>query len=48
MQKKVNEVEIITGISDQMKDIVKQTVDDYKMECTIDPLNVGKLIIRIK
>jgi DNA-nicking Smr family endonuclease len=48
MQKKINEVEIITGISDQMKDIVKQTVEDYKMECTVDPLNVGKLIIKLK
>jgi DNA-nicking Smr family endonuclease len=48
IQKKVNEVEIITGISDQMKDIVKQTVEDYKMECTVDPLNVGKLIIKLK
>lgn len=48
MQKKVNEVEIITGISDQMKYIVKQTVEDYKMECTVDPLNVGKLIIKLK
>ena len=48
MQKKVNEVEIITGISDQMKDIVKQTVEDYKMECTVDPLNVGKLVIKLK
>lgn len=47
MQKKINEVEIITGISDQMKDIVKQTVDDYKMECTVDPLNIGKLIIKL-
>ena len=41
------EVEIITGISEQMKRIVYDICDEYKMTCKEDYLNKGKLIIKI-
>lgn len=42
------EVEIITGISEQMKRIVYDICEEYKMTCKEDYLNKGKLIIKIK
>ena len=47
IQKKEKEVEIITGISDQMKTIVKECVKDYNMDCTDDLLNFGKITIKL-
>lgn len=47
IQKKEKEVEIITGISDQMKIIVKECVKDYNMDCNDDLLNFGKITIKL-
>ena len=47
IQKKEKEVEIITGISDQMKTIVKECVKDYNMDCDDDLLNFGKITIKL-
>ena len=47
MSKKTTEVEIITGISDQMKKIVIETVDDYNFFCEEEFNNSGKLIIKL-
>jgi len=41
------EVEIITGVSEQMKRIVYDICDEYKMTCKEDYFNKGKLIIKI-
>jgi DNA-nicking Smr family endonuclease len=41
------EVEIITGISEQMKRIVRNLSDEYSMECYDHPLNPGKIIIKL-
>lgn len=47
MNNGTKEVEIITGISEQMKRIVKDTVIDYNMDCYEELLNPGKIIIKI-
>jgi DNA-nicking Smr family endonuclease len=47
MQKKQKEVSIITGISEQMKRIVKECVDDYNMVYQEDFLNPGKIIVKL-
>ena len=47
IQKKEKEVEIITGISEQMKFIVKDCIKDYNMECNDDLLNFGKIIVKL-
>lgn len=47
MSKKTTEVEIITGISDQMKKIVIETIDDYNFFCEEEFNNPGKLIIKL-
>jgi DNA-nicking Smr family endonuclease len=47
IQKKEKEVEIITGISNQMKTIVKECVKDYNMGCDDDLLNFGKIIVKL-
>jgi DNA-nicking Smr family endonuclease len=47
IQKKEKEVEIITGISEQMKVIVKDCMKDYNMECNDDLLNFGKIIVKL-
>ncbi len=41
------EVAIITGISDQMKKIVKNCVDDYMMTYEEEYNNPGKIIIKL-
>ena len=48
MNKKTTEVEIITGISDQMKLIVIETVKDYEFTYNEAWNNPGKLIIKLK
>jgi len=45
MKSKSQEVEIITGISDQMKLIVINTINDYGFSYTEEFNNPGKLII---
>ena len=47
MNKKTTEVEIITGISDQMKLIVIETVKDYEFTYNEAWNNPGKLIISL-
>jgi hypothetical protein len=47
MNKKTTEVEIITGISDQMKLIVIETVKDYEFTYNEAWNNPGKLIINL-
>jgi len=47
MLKKKNEVEIITGISNQMKEIVSEVAKDYSMKVLDDPLNPGKVFIKL-
>jgi len=43
-----SEVEVITGISDKMKTIVKEVSKDYNFSVNDIPLNPGSLIVRIK
>lgn len=47
MKLDTKEVEIITGISEQMKRIVRNLSDDYSMDCYDHPLNPGKIIIKL-
>jgi hypothetical protein len=47
MNKGSNEIEVITGISEQMKKIVRDIVIDYNMNCYEEPLNPGKIIIKL-
>lgn len=42
------EVEVITGISNIMKDIVKDISKDYNFNVKEVPFNPGSLIVRIK
>jgi DNA-nicking Smr family endonuclease len=42
-----NEVEIITGYSQEMKSLVNTVLDDYGLESEEDFLNKGKLIIKL-
>ena len=47
MKSKSQEVEIITGISDQMKLIVINTINDYRFSYTEEFNNPGKLIVSL-
>jgi len=47
MQKNKIEVEVITGISDRMKDIVKSICQDYNFKVIDHPTNIGCLIVKI-
>ena len=47
MQKNQKEISIITGISIQMKQVVKECVNDYDMVYQEDFLNPGKIIIKL-
>jgi DNA-nicking Smr family endonuclease len=48
MQRGHSEVEVVTGISHSMKDIVKKVSEDYNFIVQEIPLNPGALIVRIK
>jgi len=48
MQKNEVEIEVITGISTRMKEIVKDTCLDYNFNVIEHPTNVGCLIVAIK
>jgi DNA-nicking Smr family endonuclease len=48
MQRGHSEVEVVTGISHIMKDIVKKVSEDYNFTVQDIPLNPGALIVRIK
>ena len=48
MQKGHSEVEVVTGISNRMKEIVKQVSEDYNFTVLETEINPGSLIVRIK
>jgi DNA-nicking Smr family endonuclease len=48
MQKGHYEVEVVTGISNTMKNIVREISEDYNFKVLEVPLNPGALIVRIK
>jgi DNA-nicking Smr family endonuclease len=48
MQKKIKEVRVITGNSDEMKRIVRETLSDYGFASEEEYFNSGALIVRIK
>ena len=48
MQKGHSEVEVVTGISNRMKEIVKQVSEDYNFTVLETAINPGSLIVRIK
>lgn len=48
MQRGHSEVEVITGISNSMKEIVKEVSKDYNFTVQEMPINPGALIVRIK
>lgn len=45
MQRNVSQIEVVTGISDQMKKIVKDVSKDYNFQIREIQLNPGSLII---
>jgi hypothetical protein len=47
MKKRSKEVEIITGISDQMKTIVIENLKDYQFSYNEEWNNPGKLIVKL-
>lgn len=47
MQKNEVEIEVITGISTRMKEIVKETCDDYSFDVIEHPTNIGCVIVRL-
>jgi hypothetical protein len=48
MQKGIGSAEVITGISEKMKQIVFDTCKDYKFEVIENPLNRGSLFVNLK
>jgi DNA-nicking Smr family endonuclease len=48
MQRGHSEVEVITGISHRMKEIVNKVSQDYNFKVEETPVNPGSLIVKIK
>jgi DNA-nicking Smr family endonuclease len=48
MQKKIKEVRVITGNSDEMKRIVRETISDYGFSSEEEYFNSGALVVKIK
>lgn len=48
MQKGYTRVEVITGISEKMKELVRETCKDYNFTVLEDPINIGVLIVNLK
>ena len=48
MQRGHSEVEVVTGISNRMKEIVREVSKDYNFQVIDIPVNPGSLIVRIK
>ena len=48
MQRGHSEVEVITGISHRMKEIVNKVSQDYNFKVQEIPINPGALIVKIK
>ncbi len=47
MQKGVSQVEVITGISNRMKEIVKETCKDYNFEVIENTINIGSVFVKL-
>lgn len=47
IQRKVGQVEVITGISTEMKNIVRETCKDYGFEINELSFNPGSLLINL-
>ena len=45
MQKNVPQVEVVTGISNRMKEIVRETCKDYKFEGIENTINIGSVFL---
>ncbi len=41
------EVEIVTGYSDRMKELVQEVLSDYKLKGETPPYNSGTLVVKI-
>lgn len=41
------EVEIITGLSEQMKRLVRDLTEEYSMDCYDHPTNYGIIIVKL-
>lgn len=48
LQKGSNSVEIITGFSQKMKKIVENTLLDYNLDIKEEPMNAGRVSVRLK
>ncbi len=48
MQKGVSQVEVITGISNRMKELVKETCKDYNFEVVENKINIGSVFVKLK
>jgi DNA-nicking Smr family endonuclease len=48
MQKNVPQVEVITGISNRMKEIVRETCKDYNFEVIENTINIGSVFVKLK
>ena len=48
MQKQLSQVEVITGVSSRMKELVKETCKDYNFEMVENPINIGSVFVKLK
>ena len=48
MQKNVSQVEVVTGISNRMKEIVRETCKDYNFEVIENTINIGSVFVKLK
>lgn len=48
MQKKLPQVEVVTGVSSRMKELVKETCRDYNFEMVENPINIGSVFVKLK
>lgn len=48
MQKKLPQVEVVTGVSSRMKELVKETCKDYNFEMVENPINIGSVFVKLK
>ena len=48
IQKNVPQVEVVTGISNRMKEIVRETCKDYNFEVIENTINIGSVFVKLK
>lgn len=48
MKKNVPRVEVVTGISHKMKELVRETCKDYNFTVQEDTINIGVLVVFLK